>query len=273
LVSKTEELNLGSAENANGKPLLSIVIVTNLKRDSIVKTLESLPCEHDVEIVIVTLFENNAKLNNLLQRIELTLKTKIIYDDGIGIYEAMNLGIENCTGDYVVFINDDDQWVLSNYLDLRQTLMMNRNTIILCNFREIGSDRPRVDYKSLKKLNRGSMPTSHQAQIWPLSVLLANHKFRTHLQFRFFGKNMNFRLKIASDLDLFIRASEQYSFLKTNFLISATSHNGFSHLNRGRMYFEVSTVLFSNTRRSLVGAIMLYLSFWFIRMVRRETLK
>ena len=273
MVSKTEELNIVSEENANSKPLLSIVIVTNLKRDSIVKTLESLPFEHDVEIVIVTLFENNAKLENLLKRKELNLNAKIIYDDGIGIYEAMNLGIENCTGDYVVFINDDDQWVLSNYSDFRRTLLENRNTIILCNFREIDSDRRRVDYKSLEKLNRGAMPTSHQAQIWPLSVLLAHNKFRTHLQFRFFGKNMRCRLKIASDLDLFIRASEQSSFLKTNFLISATSNNGFSHLNRGRMYFEVSTVLFSNTKRSLLGAIMLYLSFWLTRMVRRETLK
>ena len=185
----------------------------------------------------------------------------------------MNLGIEKCTGDYVVFINDDDQWVLSNYLDLRKTLIMNRNTIILCKFREIGGDRRGVDYKPLKKLKRGSMPTSHQAQIWPLSVLLANHKFRTQLQFRFFGKTMNCRLKIASDLDLFIRALDQYSFLKTNFLISATSKNGFSHLNRGRMYFEVSAVLFSNTRRSLLGAITLYLSFWAIRVMRRENLK
>ena len=268
MVSKTKKLSNISKADLSDKPLLSIIVTTNLERQSIKKTLDSLPKESDIELVIVTLPEKEIMLNDLLRPLSVKPKIRIVFDRGLGIYEAMNLGIENCTGEFAIFINDDDLWVLSDFSEFRKMLLLNQKKVILCNFREIESKIERTAKKPLSKLSRGQMPTSHQAQIWPVSILVENGKFRTQIPVRIGGKTFNCRIKISSDFDFFVRVVDHQLFHTTDELITATSRNGFSNSNRSRMYFEISAVLFSNSKLSLVGSIILFLTFWLKRFMR-----
>lgn len=56
-----------------------------------------------------------------------------IYDDGAGIFNAMNIGIEHVNGDYVVFMNAGDQFASPNvFTEISSILQADKDIDVLC---------------------------------------------------------------------------------------------------------------------------------------------
>ncbi len=95
------------------------------------------------------------------------IKFKIINQNGFGIYNAMNLGIENSSGKYCIFLNAGDEFINNLSLDY---ISKYRNVDVFCfSYLQIFlrcTRRKKVKNHKFKFLNLLAMPTSHQAMIF-----------------------------------------------------------------------------------------------------------
>lgn len=157
----------------------SIIVITKSNIDDLLTTLESInKIDHnEFEVIVVNgSQEEYTTPPDYGKHFSLTE----IYDEGSGIYHAMNVGIQHIQGDYAVFMNAGDQFASSLILsDVKQVLQADSDTDILCG----------AAIRSDKKNNRSNtfwprnpdvlvfgMIACHQSIYYRCS-LLRKHKF------------------------------------------------------------------------------------------------
>ena len=101
-------------------PVLSIITVSAFDEIRLSKTMNSLArVSKNVEYIVV-IPENDLGSKNIWEKFkkDFNSTTKIIHDKNIGVYEAMNLGVSQATGEYVCFWNSGDELISSDSLDI-----------------------------------------------------------------------------------------------------------------------------------------------------------
>lgn len=88
------------------------------------RCVQSLLCQtyKELEIILVddgSKDESGALCDELATRDE---RIRVIHQENKGLSEARNTGIDNATGDYIIFVDSDDYWLLNDGL---QTLVEN----------------------------------------------------------------------------------------------------------------------------------------------------
>ena len=87
---------------------VSIITVCLNSESTINRTINSVNSQNykDIEHIFV----DGGSVDKTLKNIKFNSKrnTKILNQNKRGIYNAMNIGLKNCTGDIVVFLNSDD---------------------------------------------------------------------------------------------------------------------------------------------------------------------
>ena len=97
-------------------PSISVVIATLGQRetlfdglDSALKACEKYPCEIVIVSPNIALKSIESKCLSRYNQEELK-KLIFVEETSSGIYEAMNLGLENSNNFYLAFLNDDDRF-------------------------------------------------------------------------------------------------------------------------------------------------------------------
>ena len=91
----------------------SIIIITKSNYKELLLTLDSVADFNygTFEVIVINGSKNEYKVPDSYGN---SFSLSEIYDDGVGIYNAMNLGIEYVKGDYVVFMKAGDLFVSNN---------------------------------------------------------------------------------------------------------------------------------------------------------------
>ena len=107
---------------------LSIVCVTAFDLVRFAKTLDSVKnFKGNLELLVICPRNDSHSIALVNRATEIiTYPVKLIHDSGAGIYPAMNLGLKNCVGKYVIFWNSGDlsqgDSALSNFLGYLEIL-------------------------------------------------------------------------------------------------------------------------------------------------------
>ena len=208
---------------------LSIITPTLNSEKTITRFLESIPpkLKDFIEIVIVDGGSEDGTLR-ILRKYENSLDINYRSEKDSGIYEAMNKGVERCTGQYLLFLNSDD-WVESQSLVELLDVLRNTNFDVytFMQKRWLSEDKCVVDYPNLTNSINSSFP--HQCIIFSKEVFNICGPYKTSY-------------KICADYDFILRILFQnFSILRHPLIISNYSTSGFSSkiLNLPTYYFEV----------------------------------
>ncbi len=138
------------------------IIVPSYKRNRELfsRAIESLLAQsyENIEIVVVDdnakpeLLEYRQALSNYIQEINSDKIKYIQNQENLGGALSRNVGIENATGEYITFLDDDDRYLkdkVKNQIDfmLKNDLEMSFTNIVICN-----ADDKVVDYREHSKI-------------------------------------------------------------------------------------------------------------------------
>lgn len=163
----------------NRNNFFSIIIITKSNYNDLLLTLGSvLEIEYQNYEVIVVNGSHHEYVVPASYRNNCSITE--IHDDGLGIYNAMNLGIDHVNGDFVVFMNSGDQFASPAVLaDVNLMLRENEDTDVLYGAslrvdRDSGRSSKFVPRRTESLLY--GMISCHQS-IYYRSSLLFEHKF------------------------------------------------------------------------------------------------
>ena len=241
------------------KPDLSVIICTEGKRASLIKTLESISILNISNQVIIVTPVSFQTLNSIIKDNKLgKINFEYVEDKASGIYEAMNLGIERASSRYSIFLNDDDKF-LEEAANLGSHIREQKSFdayLAPVNFVTSSNQMIRIG-KVLGGacVKSGRMPTSHQGQIWSTLFLKSMSGFNTKI---YFGQ-IQFRLRVCADFDFYVRAtSHRPQFRILSLPIVESALGGFSDTHPHRRIFE-SFLILMKYRIHNAGICMLYL--------------
>ena len=109
---------------------LSVVIVTRNSQNEILKCLESLSLwdKHIKDVVLV----DNASSDNTLERVREFQKVKVISENrNTGFSKAVNKGIGETSGKYILILNPDVEIINDFYQEIRNLFESNNNIGII----------------------------------------------------------------------------------------------------------------------------------------------
>lgn len=123
---------------------ISVVIPTYNREKTIKRCLDSILCQSymPVEIIVVDDGSDDNTIS-IIQKMDISI-LKIIQQNHRGAQAARNLGILNAIGDYIAFLDSDDEW-LPNILERQiEILTKNKDSVVY-------TDCYTVDDRTLKK--------------------------------------------------------------------------------------------------------------------------
>lgn len=175
-----------------GRPLLTIVTVTRNCAGSIGATLGSVAAvkRQNVEYVVIDGVSTDGTLEQLQQAGAVI--DRLVSEPDTGIYNAMNKAVGLARGDYVLFINGDDELLPSGF-DAALAGIARGEADIVCATTVVGSVEQPTEWligEPWKLLFYNSMP---HPSAFVATKLLKRFPFREDL-------------RIASDYDFFLRS-------------------------------------------------------------------
>jgi glycosyltransferase len=229
---------------------ISVVTIAKNASSVIDRNLESVRIQrfHSYEHIIVNK-KGSEDLSYFVLRYPHTTYFNV---SDLGIYDAMNIGLNNADGDYIIFLNSDDFFIHNSLFSYIEPIVKERSPdIIYGNIKYV--DSKVVPFKTNRIWRAGRRPLNWLSLSWMPphpSTFYKRNIFDHHG-----GFNNDF--KISGDYDFFIRASRS-SRLKLFYLDSfftQVSENGISS-NRFKAFIEDVISLNSYTRFPLFFAIL-----------------
>ena len=198
---------------------LEIITISCNNDDGLALTAQNIISQKKSNILWTIIDGGNSKLAKMLS-LNSAIAARVLKDQGSGIYNAMNVGLFNAVGEYVMFLNAGDQ--IKKNIDLQEiTKKLNKLDILFMGYEIKGKAfKPNNFQKFVYK-----MPTSHQAIIF---------KKRVHKKFFY---DLNY--KIAADFDVLHRLKKSgYSFNIDNTILVSVEPGGISDIKRSQVLFE-----------------------------------
>lgn len=158
---------------------------------------------------------------------------KIISEKDKGIYDAMNKGWRNATGEYIIFMNAGDVFTHQDVLlDLSREFS---DTDIVYGDWKVKYNWGKVDRKAESLIHiKSHLPFSHQASLVRKSVLE-----------KYAGFDLQY--KICADYDLFLKSSKDLlSFQYIPICIAVVSSGGYSDTYRMAAWVECESIRVKN---------------------------
>lgn len=234
---------------------ISIITVTYNCIETIENTIKSILSQsyNDIEYIIIDGGSNDGTIDVIKK-----------YDDYIsfwisepdrGIYDAMNKGIVNASGDYILFLNSGDLFysvdVLTKlFFQHQNSDVIYGDTLVIDNLlhkKIIKASDLKSDWKSI--------PYCHQ------SVFIKTKELKKNL--------FNLRYKIASDYNQYFELkNNKCTFLKVEEIISIYDLNGFSINNYSKLLKEYRTISVINQKYLLLKFFIFI--YFYIRTIKNK---
>lgn len=199
-----------------GRPLVSVIIPTYNREKYVVKAIDSVLSQafKDYEIIVVNDGSTDGTKDNLKSYGD---KIKYIYQDNSGVSAARNEGIRRAKGEWVAFLDSDDEWLPDYLLQHMERLMLLPHVYTsMMNSIEVSIDGKKVNIFEQKKLLNKFKENDYLTISKPLRFVIKHHlttlptivmKREILLKAGLFDT----RLTIAEDLDLIARMAIQGS--------------------------------------------------------------
>ena len=209
-----------------------IVVSLNTKKDFI-KTIQSIKKQKykNYEIVIIDGKSSDGTIEVI--KVLKSKNIKFIIEKDNGIYDAMNKGIKNSKGDWIIFLNSGDIFYNNSTLKMIAQQNIDNQDIL---FGDTIIDN--YDFNYLVKANNFTkntylMPFCHQSS-------LVKKKLIQKIKF-------DKKYKIASDFNFFIKCfNKKKLFFNLDMVISKISAKGLSDKNRNKVFNENIKILSTN---------------------------
>lgn len=209
----------------SGDPSISVILPTYNRADLVSRAIESVLDQtfEDFELIVVD-DGSTDETKQVVDRIDDPRIEYIRHEENQGGAAARNTGIEAATGEYLAFLDDDDEW-LPRKLELQQRRMEETDedvAIVYCQYNKYSDISNRIERDMLGAMIEGEIYDALLAG-WspPTSVILAESRVIKEID------GFDESLPSYQDYDLLLRAAErsQYTYIHESLVIK--------HLHRG----------------------------------------
>lgn len=210
---------------------ISIITATFNSESTIARNLDSVKAQHypDVEQIIIDKVSTDSTLERVREKN--IPYVKVISENDSGIYDAFNKGVKRSIGDVIGFLNSDDYYLDGAFNSVIECFESNPDAAIVHGNMEVGSKV----YQPLAGLF-----SFGGARIFHPASFIRREVFE---RIGFFDKT----LRIASDLDFFIRArNNNYKFVHIDKRLTHFSLGGISTRNPFLVPLEIREVMQKN---------------------------
>jgi len=184
--------------------MISIITINFNNSDGLERTLKSVAVQNDnlYELIVID-GGSNDRSHKIINAFDHIIDYKRIGPD-LGIYDAMNKGLERCNNDYVMFLNSGD--ILINKDCINDIKNFNLSTYNAYFFNAI------IKYKEINYSKKS--PKNFKFKSYQI-----NHKFIPNHQAVLFNKHFyinnsyNLDYKISSDVDYIFRLSKSNNLI------------------------------------------------------------
>ena len=207
-----------------------VSIITVVKNDlrrlkKTVLSLKKIYGHSEFEHIIID-GKSNDNMYNFVNKLKL-INANILFksSNDLGIYDAMNRGVDLCKGKFILFLNAGDELLISR-IELVNKLKeyYNVDIDILC-FPFQHEFAGKIIYRKPMKKTRDKLPTSHQAMFFS-KKFIKQHKY-------------NLSYKISADFDLYQSASFSRIHIITSYnAVTRVESEGFASKNSNLSYME-----------------------------------
>jgi len=211
-------------------PLFSIIIVSLNTKYQFLKTINSVKNQtfKKYEVIVVDGKSKDGTIAEI-KKIK-NKKFKFIIEKDKGIYDAMNKGVRNCSGSWIIFLNSGDIFYNQNVLKKIAKKNIDKADIL---FGDTLIQNKLFNYKSkAKNFSKETflMPFCHQSSLVKRNLLMKSR--------------FNLKYKISSDFNFFIDSYyKNCFFLNLNLTISKVASGGLSDLNRKKVFHENMNII------------------------------
>lgn len=191
-------------------PLVSCILTTFNRKELLIRSLSSILNQtyKNLEIIIVDDFSTDGT-KDLIEHKFLKLDQRTTYirhEYNKGLASARNSGLEKCKGDFIAFLDDDDEWI-NKKIELQLQIFKNSNLknlgMVTCGIRRITKDTV-LNYRETLRGNLFKELIDKQALIGNGScVMIKKDVFSKHGGF-------DTRYKIGIDGYFFTKVSKNY---------------------------------------------------------------
>lgn len=207
----------------------SIITINYNDKDGLMKTIDSVICQTntDFEYIIIDGGSTDGSIN-IIKEHEIQISYWVSEPDK-GVYNAMNKGVAQAHGDYLIFMNSGDCFhsseVLSTFKDYKEDIICGK-VLKGCSTKPSGHNKPTI---TLVDLMRGSLP--HQA------MFIKRELMQKHLY--------DEKYRILSDWKFCLEAIvfDNCSFLNSDVIVADYDISGISTNSNGLLPKEREEIL------------------------------
>ncbi len=150
--------------------LVSIILATYRRTDSLEKALQSVINQtyKSIEIIIVSDNANeewNSKVREIIENLNSEIPIILIENEkNLGSAETRNVGIRNCNGEYVTFIDDDDIYLPNKVLNQLDNMIENNSDYCITDLNLYNEDDKLIEKRErhyLEKFDKDNLRKYH----------------------------------------------------------------------------------------------------------------
>lgn len=212
-------------------PEFTVITVVYNNEKFIRQTIESVLAQKDVSLEYIIVDGNSTDGTLDIIREYVGKIDKVISEKDKGIYDAMNKGIINSTGKWLIFMNSGDLFFSNDTLS-RITEVINENFDII--YGSFCAEEPHI--KKLVKFEAGT-PSGL------LNGMIMNHQ-ACIIKAKYHQENLyDLSYKVVADYDFMLGAYQnKASFLRINHILANIATGGVSDGNRTNTFREMKKV-------------------------------
>ncbi len=225
--------------------MVDIITIAKNNESGLISTIESVREQtfSDWKLLLVIAESTDSTLEIAKKYQAIDSRIVVVFQEDRGIYQAMNLGMQNSKASYVWFLNSGDCYSDKEVLrdNIAEIVLLNAGFVI-GGYKVKDQMRSNVQHAHKLKKNHFAFNRKggcHQAILFDRQKIIDFNNYNTEF-------------KIASDFDLCLKILEKYDCFSINRLNCIIDGNGFSDSNLFLLHKEKSKIRQEFFRKKII---------------------